>query len=251
MFIVSNTLLKQLLGYFAQTEQFAFFDTSRPCDENRQSYLFVEPLARLQCPVHGDLDTFLDEIRQWLDKGCYIAGWFGYEFGYLLDRHLAGLTSGPVGNEEVIADLGVYREPCRFHHDNGEHGFGDFAGKAVLPEEYSIQNLRPNISEQEYLNALGRVKEYICAGDTYQVNLTLKLLFDMTGSPEALYRDLRRNQSVAYGAYIRWGEKRVMSFSPELFFRKEGPLLTAKPMKGTLRRGRNLEEDAVGRRFSP
>jgi para-aminobenzoate synthetase/4-amino-4-deoxychorismate lyase len=71
----------------------------------------------------------------------------------------------------------------------------------------------------------------------------MKLLFDFRGSPEALYRDLRRNQSVGYGAYLRRGDERILSFSPELFFRKSGKEITARPMKGTLVRGRYGEEE--------
>lgn len=76
------------------------------------------------------------------------------------------------------------------------------------------------------------------------MNYTLKLLFEMTGSPEALYKVLRRNQSVSYGAYIRWGAERLMSFSPELFFKKSDCGLTVRSTKGTLARGRDGREDA-------
>ena len=57
------------------------------------------------------------------------------------------------------------------------------------------------------------------------------------------YSDLRRNQSVAYGAYIRNGEERILSFSPELFFRKNGTEVTVRPMKGTAKRGVRSEEE--------
>lgn len=249
MHILSSALLYQLLGYFAQTEQFAFFDTSRPCAENRRSTLFIEPVARLQCPVQGDYRQFLGEVEKHLAQGYYVAGWFAYEFGYLLDRRLRGLTTEPCGAPATVADLGVYARPYHFHHDSGDNQLSGFRGNLPAEGGYRVENLHPNMGEHHYLAALERVKEYIAAGDTYQVNLTLKLLFDLMGSPEALYRDLRRNQSVAYGAYIRWGEERVMSFSPELFFRKERSVLTARPMKGTLRRGRTCLEDGERARF--
>lgn len=250
MYTVSNTLLKQLLSHFAQTEQFAFFDTSRPCVENSSSYLFTAPVTRLKCSVDGDPYRFLDEVQSWLDKGYWVAGWFGYEFGYLLDRQVAGLTSGPEKTGSCVADLGVFGSPYKFNHVTGDEDFSKLnCNSTFSPGPYAVHDITPNITERDYLEALSRVKEYISAGDTYQVNLTLKLLFGLSGSPEGLYRDLRRNQSVAYGAYIRWGEERVLSFSPELFFRKNRELLTARPMKGTLRRGRTLEEDRVARKF--
>lgn len=249
MHTISSVLLNKLLSQFAQTEQFAFFDTSRPCQENCSSYLFTKPVTRLQCHIDGSSREFLEMVQDWLDKGYYAAGWFGYEFGALLAGRLSGLTSGPLDGGKVVADLGVYGDPLRFDHTTGEESFHRVCSELNDFPGYEVLNLRPNITEKEYLEALAAVKEYILAGDTYQVNLTLKLLFELNGSPEALYRNLRRGQSVGYGAYIRWGDERVMSFSPELFFRRNDDGLVVRPMKGTLRRGRDQEEEREARNF--
>lgn len=113
-------------------------------------------------------------------------------------------------------------------------------------ETYTISQLRPNMVKEEFLAVLDQVRQYITAGDTYQVNYTMKLLFNFAGSPEKLYSVLRRNQSVAYSAYLRNGEERILSFSPELFFRKKGDEITVRPMKGTAAKGRNsLEEQCI------
>ncbi len=149
----------------------------------------------------------------------------------------------------VVADFGVYEEPSRFDHRTGNCDFKLPEAFGEPFDDHQVLDLRPNISEEEYIEAIAAIKEYIRAGDTYQVNYTLKLLFELAGSPESLYRDLRRSQSVSYGAYIRWGEQRIMSFSPELFFRKDRGGLTARPMKGTLHRGRDGAEDEVARSF--
>lgn len=247
MYTVSNVLLNRLLSCFAQAEQFAFFDTAKPCEENSSSFLFERPIARLQCGINGSGVRFLQDVQSWLDKGYYVAGWFAYEFGMVLAGGGAGITSEPGKSQNVVADLGVYGEPMRFDHQTGNCDFQ--LARAGDLGRYEVSGMRPNVNEEEYLQALDAVLEYIRAGDTYQVNYTLKLLFSLAGSYEALYRDLRRNQSVSYGAYIRWGEERVMSFSPELFFRKHALGLTVRPMKGTLKRGRNPEEDAQARNF--
>lgn len=247
MYTVSNTLLTRLLRHFAQTEQFAFFDTAKPCEDNRASYLFERPITRLQCGVNGDAAAFLQKVQHWLDRGCYVAGWFAYEFGALLVDTVSGPTSIPDDAQTVVADLGVYGPPLQFDHQTGNCDFQLADG--VDLGCYEVSGIQPNVQEKDYLQALDAVLAYIRAGDTYQVNYTLKLLFELSGSPEALYRDLRRNQSVAYGAYIRWGNERVMSFSPELFFRKHARGLTVRPMKGTLKRGRNPQEDAEARAF--
>ncbi|HET8609922.1 MAG TPA: aminodeoxychorismate synthase component I, partial [Burkholderiales bacterium] len=110
-----------------------------------------------------------------------------------------------------------------------------------------VAALRPNVSRERYAACMQRIHDYIDAGDVYQINFTLKLLFDYFGDPLALYGALRARQPVAYGAFIRLPDhSAVLSFSPELFFRRDAAsgTIIAKPMKGTAKRGVNPEEDA-------
>ncbi len=237
--------LQSLLAFLAREEVFAFFETTRARDGEARSLLFRRPEAVLRCASTDQAADFFAKAAQWLEKGFYLAGWFAYEFGYLLEPALAGLVwPGP---PLVLAELGVYRQPHIY-----DHSLGRFAGAGPWPtvdqtaqpaNGHRLERLRLNLEREAYLDAIARIKAYIAAGDTYQVNYTLKLLFDFAGSPESLYQTLRRNQSVAYGAYLRNGARRILSFSPELFFRKRGGVCTVRPMKGTARRGRTCEED--------
>ena len=101
----------------------------------------------------------------------------------------------------------------------------------------------PSTSRAAYDRAIGRIHEHIAAGDTYQVNFTLRLRAAIEGDARGLYRDLSYAQHGAYGGYLDTGRFRVLSASPELFFRIDGDRITTKPMKGTAARGRWLEED--------
>ena len=82
----------------------------------------------------------------------------------------------------------------------------------------------------------------------YQLNFTVPLSVRVRGSVAALYARLRERQPVEYGAFVHWQEgRRILSFSPELFFRVEGEnggrRIITKPMKGTAARGRTTRED--------
>ena len=114
-------------------------------------------------------------------------------------------------------------------------------------DKYRIKNLKLNISKKDYLNSIDKIKDFIRAGETYQVNYTMKYKFDFEGSPYKLYQTLRNNQSVSYGAFIKTKDFKVLSFSPELFFRKKGDEISVKPMKGTIERGRNTKEDRINK----
>ncbi|WP_420869240.1 aminodeoxychorismate synthase component I [Cupriavidus gilardii] len=106
--------------------------------------------------------------------------------------------------------------------------------------------IRSDTDGEEFHAAIARIHEWIEAGDTYQVNFTQRLRFEVFGDPIAFYRDLRRAQPVPYGALARLpGDHWVLSLSPELFFRHDGGgLLMTRPMKGTALRSGDEKRDA-------
>jgi len=233
--------LEGMFGFLADHKDFVFLDTSRPDRENHTSLLFTEPVDHLRCYPGADAAHFLGGAEDWLKRGFWLAGWFDYDFGGLLEEKLA-FGRRPTVASTALAELGVYRKPYIHDHATGSGDLPDAPRPATVPG-WRIDGLQPNVGHSEYLQAIRRLRDYIVAGDTYQVNYTLKLLFAWTGSAEALYRDLRHNQTVPFGAYIRRGDERILSFSPELFFRRDGRELTVRPMKGTSRRGRTVAED--------
>jgi para-aminobenzoate synthetase/4-amino-4-deoxychorismate lyase len=102
---------------------------------------------------------------------------------------------------------------------------------------------RPSIDRERYDDAIARIREHIAAGDTYQVNFTLRLRSRVEGDERGLYRDLCYAQRGAHAAYLNLGRYRVLSASPELFVALEGRRVSTRPMKGTAPRGRWFEED--------
>ena len=96
-----------------------------------------------------------------------------------------------------------------------------------------VSDLYLNTSRQNYCQDIMRIKELIAQGKTYQVNYTIKYKFSLAGSPSSLYLRLRAIQPVSYGAFINTGETQILSFSPELFCRRNKDALSVQPMKGT------------------
>jgi len=228
----------------AASEDCVFLETSRVTPEESRSYLFHRPVAHLACYAHDDPARFFQQVEDLLAEGLYLAGWLGYEFGYLLEPYLAKRIHPTP--QKPLASLGVFRAPLIFDHNSEQLPRASWPDPppAQVSTDYRIANLHPDLTQTEYTAALSRIKDYIESGDTYQVNFTLKLLFDFDGSPEALYRALRRNQSVSFGAYLRSGAQRILSFSPELFFKRTGDQCLVRPMKGTIQRGPYAAEDA-------
>lgn len=251
MLPLPEPMLDGLLRFLSQNQEFVFLDTSRPDFENNLSLLFLDPADRLVCNAGDDLLGYLEELQNYLAKGYYLAGWVGYEFGALLEGGIRKNKAAILDSRMVVADLGVFLRPYQFNHLTGENNFPGRIDEAEsdLPQDCNISNLHPNMTKEEFVSALDVVQEYIAAGDTYQVNYTMKLLFDFEGPVESFYKLLRKNQSVGYGAFIRNNNENILSFSPELFFKKSPSEITVRPMKGTAVRGRNHWEEQQNSEF--
>ncbi|MEW6218248.1 MAG: aminodeoxychorismate synthase component I [Thermodesulfobacteriota bacterium] len=228
-------------------EPFAIFlDTARPGPGERFSYLYRHPVRQLRLAAAAELPAFLAACQEAMDQGLILAGYLAYELGYLLEPALAGLLPA---SDLPLAELGAFARPEVFDHATGrwQPDSPCPAGPTPAAGEYRITGLAPDLGQEQYTRAVARILDLIAAGDTYQVNYTLKYRFSWTGSAAALYLALRRSQRVAYAGYLRLGARRILSLSPELFFHAAGGRCTVRPMKGTSRRGRDRVEDE-GRR---
>ena len=111
------------------------------------------------------------------------------------------------------------------------------------PGEYRTSSWQPQITSSVYHRVFHQVREHIASGDTYQVNYSFPLRCEFGGDSWNWYRDLSGAQQAGYCCYLDLGRYHVLSLSPELFFRRQGNNLLVRPMKGTMPRGRWLEED--------
>jgi len=102
---------------------------------------------------------------------------------------------------------------------------------------------QPSVTADQYAAAVGRLRDAIAAGETYQVNYTFRLRQPANRDPWDLFQDLVGIQPPPYAAYVDTGRYAVCSASPELFFELEGRRIRSRPMKGTIARGRWYEED--------
>ena len=101
----------------------------------------------------------------------------------------------------------------------------------------------PRVDRDDYEAAVARIRDLIAAGDTYQVNYSFPLTSSFNGDPYAWYRQLCLAQGAPYSVYLDLGRFKVLCLSPELFFERTGNHVVTRPMKGTIGRGRWLEED--------
>ncbi|NQU40794.1 MAG: aminodeoxychorismate synthase component I [Lentisphaerae bacterium] len=162
-------------------------------------------------------------------EGLTAAGFVSYEASAAFDSAL--LTHPPDGFP--LAWFGLYDQVEEVAPPS-----------AALPTPTgAARQWAPSLSEQEYHAAIARVRDYIAAGDTYQVNFTFRLRSGATDDPWALFLGMVDGQSAGYAAFVETEAWALCSASPELFYRLSGADLVSRPMKGTRPRGRWPAED--------
>ncbi len=223
------TRTQQACGEFS-----VYLDNNRTGDHRTAAYLFDNPVRLIVAEKSCEIDSAFEEIRQSLTDGYYVAGWISYETGLFLEQKLMPLADKSY--EVPFICFGVYENRLTLSSEDSEDYWAQKG-------DYAVENLKLNISRHSYDEAFAKIDEFLKAGDIYQVNFTLKSLFEFSGSTAGYFAALRKAQRVEYGAYIKSDKLSVLSLSPELFFKKTGRTITTRPMKGTCRRGRTAAED--------
>ncbi len=202
---------------------FALLDDAQ-AGAGQASRLYTQAHAVIRLPADGQPGDFFSAIDEELAAGRHVVGLFDYELG-------ARLQQLPVRAEanSVLATALVFDGFERLAADGVDAWLGAHAGEA-----HAVSGVEAALDEAGFSAAVEAIHRYIEAGDTYQVNFTFPLRFDVHGDPVALYAALRTRQPVPYGALLKLPDRRmVLSLSPELFVSHAGGRLSCRPMKGT------------------
>ena len=103
--------------------------------------------------------------------------------------------------------------------------------------------LAGGFTHQEYVAAVEKARQYIIAGDIFEVNLSQRFEAELSTTPYELYRWLRQINPAPFACYLGFDEVSVVSASPERFLRVRGDWVETRPIKGTRPRGKTPEED--------
>jgi para-aminobenzoate synthetase component 1 len=103
--------------------------------------------------------------------------------------------------------------------------------------------LKANFSHEGYLGAVARAREYIGAGDIFEVNLSQRFEADINTPPYELYRRLRNINPAPFASYLNFEGVSIVGASPERFLKIKEDLVETRPIKGTKPRGQTPEKD--------
>ena len=187
-----------------------------------------------------EIPALLDEIGAEQARGRHVAGYVAYEAGAAFgltvktpnSLPLAWMAAYPAGSVQRLSE-----------RDRGR--LLDDVDTSRVARMIAATEPKLSVTRQEFGRAIGRIRELIAAGDTYQVNYTVRARFDLDIDPLEYFLALVLRQPVPYAAFLDLGETHILSLSPELFLRRQGTLVESMPMKGTRPRSDSPTDDAA------
>jgi anthranilate synthase component 1 len=157
----------------------------------------------------------------------------------------APLPSGERGEEALRR---CYREACAKVDrmvERLQQGVADLQLTDINPFDAALGRVEyvSNFTPEAFQAAVVQCKEYIKAGDIFQVVLSQRLQAETRARPFDIYRTLRVVNPSPFLFYLKAGPLSLVGSSPEIMVRVEGDRVTIRPLAGTRRRGVSEEED--------
>jgi para-aminobenzoate synthetase/4-amino-4-deoxychorismate lyase len=202
-------------------------------DDAHRRLVFAEPLRVWRAETIDRVGAVLDEADRAARAGGWVVGFVAFEAASAFDR---AFEAAPA----TLLPLAWFAEfsPPRDEPDDEDDA------RTGEPIELDPATA---VSDARYADAVGRIHEYIDAGDVYQVNLTVPFTAPRRAAGRALYERMRRAQGGSYSCLLDIGDAQILSASPELFFERRGERVCSRPMKGTAPRGLYPAADAAAR----
>ncbi|MEM7142737.1 MAG: aminodeoxychorismate synthase component I [Actinomycetota bacterium] len=183
--------------------------------QGRRWVSFTDPIEQFVATELDDVHDALAAAESAALDGRWVAGFVSYDAGPAFDGAIASHRDArvPLVAMASFADARPSRGP---------------AGRAFTTGEWT-----PTDDQPGYEAAVATIRDHIAAGETYQVNYTMRLRSAFDGDPEGLFAALCRAQRADHLAFVDLGDAVVCSASPELFVRRTGRTVETRPMKGT------------------
>ncbi|MEI3606428.1 bifunctional chorismate-binding protein/class IV aminotransferase [Pseudogracilibacillus sp. SE30717A] len=198
---------------------------------SRNSIVFSNPTDVIWTNSFSEVSDCLKKVQQAVDLGFYAAGYLSYEAAY------AWRKRNKIYRDVTMPLLwfGLFESPkSPFSHKE---------------ESFSVSDWTFNQTKDEYSQSFNLIQQAIERGETDQINYTGHFQTPFSGCAYTFYNQLKSAQQANYCAYMDLENIQVLSASPELFFQVKNGKLIARPMKGTVHRGKTWKDDAINRQW--
>jgi len=257
-----------------------FFDSSDNMEScGRYSFIALSPFKKIICEKdakENPFDILARELQNFpmdLHEGLPpfqggVAGYFSYDLYKFLEKvpqHKVDDLSFPVLTvglyDLVIAFDNLNKEAWVFSSGLPESGLKQKKRsekrinwlleklknevQGVKSVSYITDKIVANFSKEEYKKQVTKVKDYILQGDIFEANISqrFKLNLPHNFSHYDLYNKLRKINPAPFSAYLKFKDTIILSASPERFLKLENNQVETRPIKGTIKRSKDLDED--------
>lgn len=116
----------------------------------------------------------------------------------------------------------------------------------IIHEEQSAITLRSRFNKQEYIDVVKGIQEHINRGDIYVTNFCQEFFAEHVQiDPSGIFTQLNEVSPTPFSTFFKWRDNYILGASPERFLAKRGNKLISQPIKGTAKRGANLQADEL------
>ena len=208
----------------------------------------IETLETLEInrDAFKQLKQFHQQHQDWL---------FGY-FSYDLKNEVESLTSS--NYDGIKAPLLSFFIPkyvfllkenvLEIHTSESKKTCVNFLAELAMCNEEKINSviLKQREGKEEYLQKIAQIKAHIQRGDIYEMNYCQEFYAEnIVVNPVTIFQQLNNNSTTPFSAFLKLNHISAMCASPERFIKKTGNKIISQPIKGTRKRGSNMDEDVV------
>ncbi len=261
----NDFFLNALLAYSRKVEHFALLH-SHPAIFKAHNHRFLQydvliAVGAIEI-VSVDTPNALSAMEEHLQKH---QDWhFGY-IGYDVKNEIEDLVSGGNDGSEFpdlfffiprfVVEAESNKVIIYFHEgvDNPatvHQWFQSVVDFSIRWGQIPQSRVCPTISRDSYLLKVEELKQHLYRGDIYEVNFCQEFFNDnIEIAPENVFYHLLQRHPAPFSAFLKAGDKYILSTSPERYLRKEGSKVVSQPMKGTARRRKEYAADQYERDF--
>jgi len=229
--------------------------------------LFAFPQETLSCQHVDEAKQILAEFNQAFHRSQldnietelpFHGGWFGY-FSYEYAQVIEQRLHLPDSDLPLATLVRVPAAIIQDHQTQQIHFVTEIAFEDLLidlqadyhqtkdlewPNNTLQMASRSEESPQKYLQGVEAIKDYILAGDVFQVNLSREWQVQLqAGDYQSLYRSLRLHNPAPFAACVNWGDWQILSSSPERLVKTQHGWVETRPSAGTRKRSAQLAQD--------
>ena len=241
-----------LLAWAQQFDKFVWLDSNDATTSNFDSLLAVDVYSEIKC----DSNNSFENLKEYQQKtNDFIFGYLGYDLKNDVEKlhsnNFDGLYFHDLyffqpkklffisGNTVEVKYLLNYKDEITTDLEK----INSFKEKVQnnLTNEIKIK-LR--IHKDEYYSKINKILAHIHRGNIYEVSFCQEFFAEnSTINPLKVYQELNTISSSPFAAFLKLGDKFLLSASPERFLKRTGNIVISQPIKGTIKRGGNPSED--------